>query len=390
MKNILFLHQSAELYGSDKTILMLICSLDKTKYNPIIVLPFEGPLTDELRKNDITFIIAPVLKLYRKMFTPAGLIKFAKEYQNGMKTLTDLHYKYNFSLVYSHTLAVLIGLLFARKFDIKHLWHVQEILAKPKFINKAFKKLLSSDANSKATYVSKETMNFWIEGNEKLAAKSDLIWNGLDVSKYEDVSAETIENIRNKFFNVSKEQTVIGLVGRINSWKGQQLLLEAFNKIAVEYPDSKLVYLGSAPPNQEFFEKDLVARVIEFKLEARVVILPFQKNINDFWASIDIAAVPSTEPEPFGMVAIEAMLNSKPVIAADHGGLTEIVVHGETGFLFKNNNADSLAEYLEKVIVDKNLQQRLGKAGKERVFSTFTMKKNTENFERIFEELIEK
>lgn len=390
MKNILFLHQSAELYGSDKTILMLLCSLDKTKYNPIIVLPFEGPLTDELRKNNITVIIAPVLKLYRKMFTPAGLIKFVNEYQQGMRILEDLHKKYNFSLVYSHTLAVLIGLLFARKFKIKHLWHVQEILAKPKFINQAFKKLLSADANSKATFVSKETMRFWIEGNEKLAAKSDLIWNGLDVSQCQETSAETIENIRTKFFNVSKDQIVIGLVGRINSWKGQQLLLEAFNRIATKHPDSKLVFLGSAPPNQEFFENDLIAKVIEFKLEKRVVIIPFQKNINDFWASIDIAAVPSTEPEPFGMVAIEAMLNSKPVIAADHGGLTEIVIDGETGILFKNNNADSLAENLVRLLVDKNLRERLGKAGKERVFSTFTMEKNTENFERIFEELIEK
>ena len=111
MKNILFLHQSAELYGSDKTILMFICSLDKTKYKPIVVIPFEGPLTDELRKNDITVIIAPVLKLYRKMFTPAGILKFAQEYQDGMKALEDLHKKYNFSLVYSHTLAVLIGIL---------------------------------------------------------------------------------------------------------------------------------------------------------------------------------------------------------------------------------------------------------------------------------------
>ncbi|MGV8993405.1 MAG: glycosyltransferase family 4 protein [Flavobacterium sp.] len=390
MKNILFLHQSAELYGSDKTILMFICSVDKTKYKPIVVIPFEGPLTEELRKNDITVIIAPVLKLYRKMFTPAGLLKFAQEYQDGMKALEDLHKKYNFSLVYSHTLAVLIGILFARKLNIKHLWHVQEILAKPKLINQTFKKLLSSEYNDIAIYDSKETMRFWIEGNEKLTAKSDFVWNGLDVSKYQEVSEATIEGIRTKFFQVTKDETVIGLVGRINSWKGQQLLLEAFNKIAAKYPEVKLVFIGSAPPNQEFFEEDLIARVKEFKLQERVVIIPFQTNINDFWASIDIASVPSTEPEPFGMVAIEAMLHAKPVVAADHGGLTEIVLPGETGFLFKNNNADSLAVHLEKVIVDKDMQKRFGKAGKERVYSTFTLEKHTEKIEKIFEDILEK
>ena len=90
------------------------------------------------------------------------------------------------------------------------------------------------------------------------------------------------------------------------------------------------------------------------------------------------------------MVAIEAMLHAKPVVAADHGGLTEIVLPGETGFLFKNNNAGSLAEHLEKVIVDKDLQKRFGKAGKERVYSTFTLEKHTEKIEKIFEEILEK
>lgn len=390
MKNILFLHQSAELYGSDKTILMFICSLDKTKYKPIVVIPFEGPLTEELKKNNIEVVITPVLKLYRKMFTPSGILRFAQEYQDGMKALEDLHKKYHFSLVYSHTLAVLIGLLFARKFNIKHLWHVQEILAKPKLINHTFKKLLSSDTNDVAIYDSKETMRFWIEGNAMLTAKSDFVWNGLDVSKYQEVSDETIEGIRSKFFNVSKNQIVIGLVGRINSWKGQQLLLQAYSKIASKYPEIKLVFIGSAPPNQEFFEEDLIAKVKEFKLEDRVVIVPFQTNINDFWASVDIASVPSTEPEPFGMVAIEAMLHAKPVVAANHGGLTEIVISGETGFLFENNNADSLAAHLEKLIVDTDLQKRFGKAGKERVYSTFTLEKHTDKIEKIFEKILDK
>ena len=90
-----------------------------------------------------------------------------------------------------HVDTILIGILFARKFNIKHLWHVQEILAKPKLINQTFKKLLSSEYNDVAIYDSKETMRFWIEGNDKLTAKSDFVWNGLDVSKYEEVSTET-------------------------------------------------------------------------------------------------------------------------------------------------------------------------------------------------------
>jgi hypothetical protein len=78
MKSILFIHQSAELYGSDKTMLYFLSELDKTKYFPVIVLPFDGPLKVELEKKNIKVVIAPVLKLYRKMFTPKNMLLFFK------------------------------------------------------------------------------------------------------------------------------------------------------------------------------------------------------------------------------------------------------------------------------------------------------------------------
>jgi len=388
MKNILFLHQSAELYGSDKTILLFISNLDKTKYNPIVILPFEGPLKTELEKNNITVIIAPILKLYRKMFTPKGLLNFYKEYKEGMETLEQLHAKYNFALVYSHTLAVLIGILFAKKHHIKHLWHVQEILAKPVIINKAFKKILNSRHNHKVIYDSKETMRFWIEGDHNLTQKSDFIWNALDVSQMNVISKEMIEDVRKNYLKVSKETIVIALVGRINSWKGQPLLLEAFNLLQKDYSQIKLVYIGAPPPKQDFFEDDLRAKISSYNLDDKVSIIPFQLDIHPFWAAIDIAVVPSTEPEPFGMVAIEAMFHQKPVVAANHGGLTEIVIPKETGFLFQNNNAESLASNIEELIKDEQKRNLFGSNGKRRVHETFSLDQHVEKFEKVFEELI--
>ncbi|MGL2965396.1 glycosyltransferase family 4 protein [Flavobacterium sp. XGLA_31] len=386
--NILFLHQSAELYGSDKTILMFISNLDKSKYEPIVILPFEGPLKDELEKNNIKVIISPVLKLYRKMMTPKGIIKFFKEYQLGLKHLEELHKQYDFKLVYSHTLAVLIGILFAKKKKIKHLWHVQEILAKPIIINKLFKWILSWNSNHKVIYDSEETMNFWIKGNEKLSAKSDFIWNGLDVNQKPVYTQNEIQEVREKFFKVNREQVVIALVGRINSWKGQQLLLKAFHLIADKLPQTKLVFIGSAPPNQDFFETELKDKISEFQLNQRVEIIPFQEGIWKFWDAIDIAVVPSTEPEPFGMVAIEAMLAKKPVVAANHGGLTEIVLPQETGYLFEPGNPEKLAEALTTLVGDENKRILFGEKGHERVHLHFSLEKHVSQFESIFEILI--
>ena len=386
MKSILFIHQSAELYGSDKTILMFISQMDKAKYFPVVILPFDGPLKTEFEKNGVKVVIAPVLKLYRKMFTPGNLVKFTGEYRKGIEVLDALHREHNFSLVYSHTLAALIGFIWASKRNIRHLWHVQEIIARPKLFNRAFKYILSRKSNDKIIYDSRETMNFWADGEPQIAKKSGFIWNGLDPEGKENHTPEEIASVRKEFFNADTE-TVIGLVGRINSWKGQQLLLRAFAKIAGEYPDARLVYLGSAPPNQEFFVDELKSNIQKFDLSQKVTIIPFRQDIWKFWDSLDIAVVPSTEPEPFGMVAIEAMLAGKPVVAANHGGLTEIVLNGETGFLFDPGNDEALASALKKLLDDPVLRTRFGALGKERASTVFSLQNHVDQFEAVFEEI---
>lgn len=388
MKSILFIHQSAELYGSDKTILMFISQLDKSKYFPVVILPFEGPLKTELEKNNIKVVIAPVLKLYRKMFAPKNLIQLVQEYKDGIKALDQLHQEHHFSLVYSHTLAALIGLFFARKRNIKHLWHVQEIIAKPKIFNRVFKKIMAIKSNHKIVYDSKATMDFWIKDNEALAKKSEFVWNGIDINTKINYPETVIKSVRHDYFLSNDNEIIIALVGRINSWKGQQLLLNAFHILSQKHNNIKLVFLGSAPPNQEIFVTDLQKKIQEYQLSEKVIIIPFQKEIGKFWDAIDIAVVPSTEPEPFGLVVIEAMLAKKPVVASNHGGPTEIVINNETGFLFEPNNEHSLAASLEKLITNAELRTTLGINGDKRVRTHFSLESHVQHFEKIFDEVI--
>ena len=156
MINILFIHQSADLYGSDKTLLQLLINLDTSKFNPVVVIPLDGPLKEELEKNNIKVIISPVLKLYRKMFTPLNILLFFKQIKKGIQVLDELNKEYKFDIIYSNTLAVLLGMIYARKRKIKHVWHVHEIIVHPKPIAFIFPKLLNKYAdvvvcNSKAT-----------------------------------------------------------------------------------------------------------------------------------------------------------------------------------------------------------------------------------------------
>ena len=115
MKNVLIIHQSAELYGSDKTLLTFLKKVDRKLINPVVILPKSGPLKDVLDDLKIIVFILPVLKLYRNIFTPFGITKFIKEYNVVAKKLKELHKHFQFQTVYSNTLAVLAGAFFAKR-----------------------------------------------------------------------------------------------------------------------------------------------------------------------------------------------------------------------------------------------------------------------------------
>lgn len=377
MQNILFIHQSAELYGSDKTLLYLVANLDKNKFFPIVILPNEGPLKIELEKENVKVIIAPVLKLYRKMFTPGNLLKFINDYFKGIKTIKSIRKEYKIDFIYSNTLAVLLGFFFCFFHKAKHIWHVHEIIESPNFFTKFFRYFLNNPTNSVLIYNSFATCKFWnCKGNNQV------VWNG--IAAFPEIEEEEKDVIR-KTILTSDNEIIFALVGRISRWKGQMLLLEAFNKLIKTHQNIRLVYIGSTPPNQEHFLDTLKEKIKNYGLIQKVNIIPFQDNIHQFWQSIDVAVVSSTEPEPFGMVAIEAMMAKKPVIAANHGGLTEIVVDNETGFLVEPNNKDALKDALEKLITNPELRTSFGEKGFQRAIENFSIQKYVQKIEYIFE-----
>lgn len=388
MKKILFIHQSAELYGSDKTLFLLLKNLDKKTFYPVVILPFDGPLKEVLEKENIEVIVAPVLKLYRKLFTLKNSFNFFLEIKKAFQIGNALHKKHQFDLVYSNTLAVLFGIFFAKIKKIKHLWHVHEIIEKPSLFKKGFIRLLALKSNSIIVYNSIATKDFW-EKEAIISNKGKVIWNGIEI-KEPTISDLDRAIIKRDLFLSSTNEIIIALVGRISRWKGQMLLLDAFYKLSENFSNIKLVFIGAPPPNQEGFQEDLENKIVNYKLEKSVLIIPFQNDIFKIWQSIDIAVVPSTEPEPFGLVAIEAMLAKKPVIASNHGGLSEIVLNDETGFLIEPNNKEELIIKLTNLIENEILRNEMGKKGFDRVVSKFSINQYVNSFEELFKKIIVK
>lgn len=378
MKSFLAVHQSSDLYGSDKTLLILLEKLDRQKFYPVVILPSEGPLKSELEKIDVEVVIAPVLKIYRDMFKPGNLLRFFTEARKGLKILKALHKKHNFQFIYSNTLAVLLGMIFARLKGIRHIWHVHEIIVHPAIIANTFPLLLEKFADTVIcnSYAAQKNLT---DRRPALAAKSIVVHNGL-----EEITLDNRIDARNRF-GYAENDIVITLLGRIGRFKGHKWLLTTYIKNNLKQNGIKLLFVGSTVPGQEFYLQELEELIKANALEQSVTILSFTKELGTIWAATDVAAVPSTEPEPFGLVAVEAMLAKKPVIAANHGGLTEIVVNDETGIFVEPGDYNALAEALATLATDEAMRAKLGTAGYERAKSEFSVSQYIAKISNVFE-----
>ena len=378
MINILFIHQSAELYGSDKTLLLLLKHIDKTKFYPVVVLPNDGPLKSELEKENIKVVIAPVLKVYRKMFTPQNMLQFIKDIKKGVDALDLLNKQHHFDIVYSNTLAVLLGMIYAKKRKIKHLWHVHEIINHPKFIASIFPKFLLhySDLVVCNSFATEKNL---INRVPKLETKSIVIHNGIELNT-------SITKLGCKEdFGFKETDLIVTLVGRISRLKGHKLLLDVFINHISKNENVKLLFVGSPVEGQEYYLEEIQDCINRNKLQTKVKILPFLNNLNGVWAVTDIAIMPSTEAESFGLVALEAMLAKKPVVASNLGGLSEVVINNETGFLFDPNSKEALSEALFKLIESPSLRSEFCEKGHERVIKEFSIEKHVKQFEAVFQ-----
>lgn len=377
MKNILFIHQSADLYGSDKTLLILLQHLDRSKFNPIVIIPVDGPLNIELDKIDVEVHIAPVLKLYRNIFKPKNILKFFSEYKRAVKFLDSLNEKHHFDIIYSNTLAVLLGMIYAKKRNIRHIWHVHEIIVHPKIIANTFPKLLNKYADV-IVCNSEATQDNLIQRTPCIKTKSIVIHNGVEIQD-QDKNAVLKED-----FGFKVNDIVITLVGRINRLKGHKLVLTVFLKYFSTQDNIKLLFVGSPVHGQENYLYEVEKFIEENHLEDKVKILSFTKNLNEIWKITDIALMPSTEAESFGLVAVEAMLAKKPVIGSNHGGVTEIIVQNETGLLFESNNDKALYEAIQQLIKDSDKRKSMGEKGFLRAKDIFSIESYIQKFENLF------
>lgn len=176
------------------------------------------------------------------------------------------------------------------------------------------------------------------------------------------------------------------LIGRYNAWKGQTLLLDALSLLEPAERDRLDVKLvGSVYGDQTHFLTAIEEKLAEHDLWQTVQLHGFDPQPDPYYAWADVVVAPSTEPEPFGLVAIEAMAAGRAVIAAGHGGLTEIVDDEISGLVFAPRDAHALRDAIRRYLENPSLAQAHGEAGKRRFRALFS----EDRYERSIANLVQ-
>jgi glycosyltransferase involved in cell wall biosynthesis len=166
-------------------------------------------------------------------------------------------------------------------------------------------------------------------------------------------------------FGLPEKGPLVGIVGRLQRWKGIHVLIDAMALLRRSHPNAHCVVVGGAHDLEAGYVGDVERQVATLGLEPHVTFTGFQANVHDWMQAMDIV-VHASDREPFGIVVIEAMALGKPVIAGLEGGPCEIVTDGVDGLLVPYGDSAALAAALRRYLDDPEFATGVGVAARRR------------------------
>ena len=212
----------------------------------------------------------------------------------------------------------------------------------------------------------------------KLKKKFLVIFRGINVDYFD--SSTKLEVDEKKLlakWEIQKEKKIILVPGRLTSWKGQEMFIEAVNLVKIElgYEAFHVVILGS-DQGRNLYKKKLIRLTERYRLTNQIKFIDHCDDMALAYKVSDIIISPSIEPEAFGRVAVEAQSMEKLIIASNIGGSNETIINEKTGLLFEAGNADSLSKKIISAITMHEMSLELmGKEGRKNVLKKFNVEK---------------
>jgi glycosyltransferase involved in cell wall biosynthesis len=329
----------------------------------------------------IEVILHPSLSVVtRPMFKSWKLLQFLANFPYSVWFLWRLIRKRKIDLVHTNTGVMISAALAAKLAGVPHVWHIRDWFQE-------FRRYWP-------------VYSWYIQNlSEKVVAVSNAV-----AHQFEPPAIVIHDGFTLKEFRVPKESLgrefraryglgngfVVGVVGRIKYVrKGQEVLVEAASILKKRGKPIKALIVGAPFPGNESHLTELQGLIRRLGVEDCVVLTGELPDTRPAYAAMNLMALTSAQPEPFGGVVMEAMAMQVPVIATNIGGSVDQVVEGVTGLLVPPGEPVALADSIEKLMKDPELCLRMGAASSIRIEKNFTLEEMTTKMEDLFEGVIE-
>ena len=205
-----------------------------------------------------------------------------------------------------------------------------------------------------------------------------VIFRGINIDYFDPTTkTETEEKKLLKSWDIEENKKIILLPGRLTSWKGQELFIEAVNLVNIQlgYEAFYAVILGS-DQGRDLYKKKLIRLSEQYRMTKQVKFIDHCKDMALAYKVSSIIVSSSIEPEAFGRVAVEAQSMEKIIIASNIGGSNETVIDEKTGYLFESGNPKSLSEKILNVLnLDDTTLKTVGIEGRKNIVKKFNVEK---------------
>jgi len=353
---VVYLDHCAQLSGGELALLRLIPSLKQIDSH--VILAEDGPLVHRLMQTGISVEVLPLGLAARRLhkdrvrsnhfpvipaFVTAGyVLRLARR----LRRLRP-------DIVHANSLkAAVYGGLAGRLAGVPVVWHLRDRIA-PDYLPEDAVRLIRWLAPHVAAAVvanSQTTLDtLYLPRASGCVIPSPVVFDA--VEPHESPSHD------------NHSAFIVGMVGRIAPWKGQDVFIDAFAQAFPE-GDAQAIIVGAALFGEDQFAEELRSRAAKHGLNGRMEFAGFRDDVAERLNGFDALVHASIIAEPFGQVVVEGMAAGLPVIASAAGGPAEIIKDGVDGLLYEPGNVEALAGLLRRLSSDAELRTRLGQAAR--------------------------
>lgn len=360
-----FVDVTSEMSGVEFSTLYLARNLDRTRWDPLVICPAEGPLSQACRAFDIDVAIVPRARMYSisvrigkyRVPNPFALVLNVLGFVESARRLVPVFQRERADLIITKGLyAHYYGGLAARLTRIPCIWQVQDRVSEK--LGNLFPLLLACGARVLARHAIADAMT--IARQLELCMPPEqvsVIWNGVDTKEFSPHLDGT--GVRQEW-GVDASALLIGVVARLVPWKGQHVLLDALAQLKDEHPEVLVVLIGSALFDTDAYARKLHARVHALGLTERVIFAGFRNDLPQVFAALDIVAHTALEKDSTPLAVVSAMASGKPIVCSAVEGTSELFEDNVNGILVPPGSATVLADKLRVLLNDAPLQALLG------------------------------